>query len=397
MDYLKELDKLTKKLQDKYSAGTIMNFRTGDKLPEVERVQLENPLLGKLFGGGGVPIGRAIEIYGSESSGKTSICEYIAGQYQKSDFINENYETGEVETDKDGNPITHKGTVLYIDTEHSLDPEFAKKHGMDIDKIILSQPDSGEDALDIAIAYIESGLVDLVVLDSIAATTPIAEIEGTMSDAQIGLQARMFSKFFRKVTALLKKRRTTLLCINQTRVAIGQWAPTGQVPTDTSGGKSIKFFTSVRIEIKRKEFIYDKESKDKDVPVGIVIGAKCIKNKTAAPGVKCLLTMMYDTSFDSTNDWLTIAFDLGIIEMAGAGWALVPTLSGEKIRMQGKPKVIDYLTQPENKPLYDDIVSKCKEIMYNKQPSRIAVETEQDEDGFDPVQVDDENESETEE
>lgn len=223
---LSALDKLNATLSKKYGEGVIMDLRNPEtSIPDVPRVALDNPSIAELFGKEGVPIGRVIEVYGEESSGKTSLCEYLAGQFQKSDFTYIDQKTGEVKT--------RKGVVVYIDAENAIDLEYARIHGFDRANAILVQPDSGEEALDIAFTYADSGEVDLIILDSIAALTPQAIIEGDMDQQTIGLQARMLSKFFGKSIATFKKNNCTLICINQTRTKIGGWAPTGVTPTDT--------------------------------------------------------------------------------------------------------------------------------------------------------------------
>lgn len=209
------LDKLIDKLQETYKDGVIMDLRRGGVVPDVERVPLESPKIESLFGIGGVPRGRIIEIFGPESSGKTSLCEYIAGQFQKDDLEYTDGKTGELKT--------RKGVVVYIDAEHAISLEYAQIHGFDISKCILVQPDSGEQACDIAIQLAESGEVDLIVIDSIASLTPETEISADMSQQTIGLQARMLSKFFRKAAGILAKTKTTMLCINQIRMNIGTY------------------------------------------------------------------------------------------------------------------------------------------------------------------------------
>lgn len=207
------LDKLIDKLQETYKDGVIMDLRRGESMPDVERVPLESPKIESLFGLGGVPRGRIIEIFGPESSGKTSLCEYIAGQFQKDDLEYADEKTGELKT--------RKGVVVYIDAEHAMSLEYAQIHGFDVSQCILVQPDSGEQALDIAIQFAESGQVDLIVVDSIAALTPQQELDADMEQNSIGLQARMLSKFFRKAAGVLAKTKTTMLCINQIRMNIG--------------------------------------------------------------------------------------------------------------------------------------------------------------------------------
>ena len=207
------LDKLIDKLQETYKDGVIMDLRRGGSVPDVERVPLESPKIESLFGIGGVPRGRIIEIFGPESSGKTSLCEYIAGQFQRDDLEYTDEKTGELKT--------RKGVVVYIDAEHAISLEYAQIHGFDVSQCILVQPDSGEQACDIAIQFAESGQVDLIVIDSIASLIPQTEIDADMSQQTIGLQARMLSKFFRKAAGILSKTKTTMLCINQIRMNIG--------------------------------------------------------------------------------------------------------------------------------------------------------------------------------
>lgn len=360
---LTALDKLNATLIKKYGEGVIIDLRNPEtSLPDVPRVALDNPSIAELFGKEGVPIGRVIEIYGEESSGKTSLCEYIAGQFQKSDFNYVDSKTGEIKT--------RKGVVVYIDAENAIDLEFAKVHGFDRANAILSQPDSGEEALDIAIAYADSGEVDLIILDSIAALTPQAIIEGDMDQQTIGLQARMLSKFFGKAIATFKKNNCTLICINQTRTNIGAWAPTGVTPTTTTGGKALKFYSSVRIEVKRKEYIMEKD----DIK-GIVIAAKTVKNKTAPPMVKKLLEMSFDNSFDSTNEWINLFIKYKFVEMAGAGWAKLP--NGEKV--QGRDNIKAYFAQYKDE--FNELVNKCRNIISSNTGSRVSIDDELEDDG----------------
>ena len=235
------LDKLISRLQETYK-GAVMDLRKGENLPGVERVPLESPKIESLFGRGGVPRGRIIEIFGPESSGKTSLCEYLAGQFQKSDLEYTDPKTGEIKT--------RKGIVAYIDAEHAISLEYAQVHGFNPEGCILVQPDSGEQGCDIAIQLAESGEVDLIVIDSIAAMTPEAEIEADMSNMTIGLQARMLSKFFRKIAGILDKSNTTLLCINQVRMNIGGY---GNPETTCVTPDTIVQFTDLNPEIMRVE------------------------------------------------------------------------------------------------------------------------------------------------
>lgn len=352
---LTALDKLNETLNKKYGEGVVMDLRNPEtSLPDIPRVPVDNPSIAELFGKEGVPIGRVIEIYGEESSGKTSICEYIAGQFQKYNFPVVNEKTGEM--------TFRKGVVVYIDAENAIDLEYAKIHGFDRASAILVQPDSGEQALDIAIAYAESGEVDLIILDSIAALTPQAIIEGDMDQQTIGLQARMLSKFFGKAVATFKKNNCTLICINQTRTKIGGWSPTGTTPTDTTGGKALKFYASVRIEVKRKEYIMDKDDLK-----GLVIAAKTIKNKTAPPMVKKLIEMSFETSFNSKKEWIDVFMKYNLIEVAGAGWMKLP--NGEKI--QGRDKILAYYEEHTDE--FDELVSKARKFINANTGTRVSV------------------------
>ena len=342
------LDKLVDKLQDTYNNGVIMDFRRGGSIEDVERIPLESPKIESLFGIGGVPRGRIIEIYGTESGGKTSLCEYIAGQFQKHDF---EY------VDEKGEIQTRKGVVIYIDAEHSIAPDYALVHGFDMSKCILVQPDSGEQACDIALQMAESGQVDLIILDSIASMTPQAEIDGDMEQQSVGVQARMLSKFFRKAVAVFGKTKTTMLCINQIRMNIGTYGN----PETTPGGKALKFYSSVRIEMRRREYITEK-----DDTKGIVITAKTVKNKTAPPMVKQQLEMYFDKSFDASMEWVDFAIEYQVIEQGGAGYFTLP--DGNRIR--GKSNLADFLSLPESSELYESIKKKTKERMYKKQTDK---------------------------
>lgn len=217
------LDNALKKLQKKYEdPGIILDLRKGESLPSIERVDIDSPKIGDLFGKGGYPRGRIIEISGPFSGGKTSLASYLAGLCQKTVFETENEVTGKV--------TSRNGTVLFVDAEQSLDADYAAVHGFDTNKCILIQPDNGEQALEITIKLVETGEIDMVIIDSIAALTPKAEIEADMDQMQMGLQARLITKFLRKINTIVKKTKTTMICINQTRQNIGYGAPTCVTP-----------------------------------------------------------------------------------------------------------------------------------------------------------------------
>lgn len=380
---MEKLDKAIKDLKKQYDTGVIMDLRKKDPLPKVERVPVSSPKIGELLGGGGSPRGRVIVIYGPESGGKTSLCSYIAGIYQNTTF--------EFMTDE-GELKERKGVVVFIDAEHSFDPEFAKVHNFDISQCILVQPDNGEQALHIAIELISTGEVDMVIIDSLAACTPIAEIEADMDQQQMGLQARMFSKFFRKAIAVVGQTKTTLLCTNQIRDQIGLYAGGPQMP----GGRAIRFYSSVLIEVKRKDWVMDGDS-----PSGIIIAAKSIKNKTAPPMKKHLIEMSFTKGFDSHLEWIDYAIQYDIIQNPGQGSYIL--FNGTKLR--GKAKVIDFYSDPSNAEEYEKVIAKTKERMYaNSSITRVSVESPEDEkevrellDGEDPYEeTTDENNSEEE-
>ena len=362
---------LLKDLNKKYGTGIIMDM-SSDTLPEVERVPVDSPSIGELLGFGGFPVGRIIEIYGENSSGKSSMAEYLCGQIQKHNCIVLD-KNGNPKINKDGEVETRKGVVAYVDTENAIDLSYAEIHGLDVSKLILVQPENGEQALDIIRELAESREVDMIVLDSISATTPKAEIEGEMGDATVGLQARMFSKFFRIIANTLLKNRVTMICINQIREKIGSYG--GGV--DTSGGRALKFYASIRLESRRKEYI-----EDKDEVKGIIIACKSVKNKTAPPMVKKLLRMYFDTSFDSAGEWVDQAIKYEIIKVGGAGWCEIPYIKDGNVetqKIQGTESVRKFYLASENKESYDYIVSEVKKRVEVPKHYRVSVDEEYEE------------------
>lgn len=349
-----KIDSALKKMQKKYDSGVIMDLRKQDRLPKIERIPVPSPKIGEILGFGGYPRGRILEVYGAESSGKTSFVTYLAGVCQNTTFYDEDEKTGEL--------TERKGMVLFIDAEHAFDLDFARVHNFDMNRCILVQPDNGEQALDIAIEFINTGEVDLVIIDSIAALTPIAEIEADMDQMQIGLQARMISKFLRKSMSLIAQTKTTLLCVNQTRDSIGVYGN----PIATPGGKSLKFYSSIRIEVKRKEFI-----KEKDIPIGLMIAMRTVKNKTAPPGKKCLVEMSFTRGFDARLEWIDFAIQYDVVQNPSQGSFLL--LNGNKMR--GKQNVIDYYSDPANAEEYEEVIKKTQERLYaTLTTSRVSVD-----------------------
>ena len=275
--------------------------------------------------GGGVPKGRIIEIYGPESSGKTTLALHIISEIQK-----------------------RKGTAAFVDAEHALDPEYAKKIGVNVNDLVISQPDSGEQALEIVEALVRSGAVDLVVIDSVAALTPKAEIEGEMGDSHMGLQARLMSQALRKLTGIVHKLNTTVIFINQTRMKIG--IVFGN-PETTTGGMALKFYSSVRVEVRKSAQI-----KQGDVIIGNRVKAKVVKNKVAPPFKTAEFDIMYNEGIAYYGDVINVGTRYGILKKAGTWY----NYENQKLG-QGYEASRKFLK--ENPKIANEIVSKIKKAV----------------------------------
>jgi recombination protein RecA len=292
----KELKNLLEELKKEFGEGSIMTLETITKV-DVEVISTGSPSLDFALGVGGLPRGRIIEIYGPESSGKTTLALSVAAQVQKIG-----------------------GQVAFIDTEHALDPDYAKRIGVNVEKLVISQPDSGEDALNIVEKLIRSGLFDLIIVDSVAALVPRAELEGEVGDQFIGLQARMMSQALRKLTGIISKTKTVLIFINQTRSVIGGMVP-GQ--ETTPGGKALKFYASVRIELKKVAQV----KKGEEI-IGNKIKAKIVKNKVAPPFKTAEFDIYYNEGISYESDLINLGEKLGVIKKSGNSYFFEETKLG---------------------------------------------------------------------
>jgi recombination protein RecA len=283
-------------LNKRFGEGTVM--RLGDAQLNVESIPTGSLSLDIALGVGGVPRGRVIEIYGPESSGKTTLCQHIIAEAQ-----------------------TRGGLCAFVDMEHALDPHYAARCGVDVENLYISQPDTGEQALEIAEALIRSGTMDVVVIDSVAALVPRAEIEGEMGDSHMGLQARLMSQALRKMSGIIKQTNTVVIFTNQLRMKIGVMFGN---PETTSGGNALKFYASVRLDIRRIQSI-----KTGGDVTGNRTRVKVKKNKVAPPFTECEFDIMYNEGISKTGDVLDLAVERGIVDKRGAYFRYGETLLGQ--------------------------------------------------------------------
>lgn len=286
-------------IKQKFGEGSIMQMGSA-KTMAIESISSGSISLDIALGIGGVPRGRVIEIYGPESSGKTTLALHIIASSQKKG-----------------------GIAAFIDAEHALDPEYAKRVGVNVKELLISQPDNGEQALDIVESLVRSGSVDVIVIDSVAALTPQAEIEGAMGDMQIGLQARLMSKALRKLTSLASNSKTTIIFINQIRMKIGIMFGN---PETTSGGNALKFYSSVRIEVRRSAQLKSGE----DI-IGNRINAKVVKNKVAPPFRKAEFDIFYNEGISYHADLVNAGVKYGVVGRAGSWYTYNNTKLGQGI------------------------------------------------------------------
>ena len=311
-------------IERQFGKGSVMRMGDEGAIPNIETVSTGSLNLDIALGIGGLPKGRVVEIYGPESSGKTTLTLHVIAEMQK---------TG--------------GTAAFVDAEHALDPQYAEKLGVNIDELLVSQPDNGEQALEITDMLVRSGAVDIVVVDSVAALTPKAEIEGDMGDSHMGLQARLMSQALRKLTANIKRSNTLVIFINQIRMKIGVMFGS---PETTTGGNALKFYSSVRLDIRRIGAI-----KKGDEIVGNETKVKVVKNKVAPPFKLAHFEILYGEGISREGELIDLGVEHKLIEKAGAWYSY----NGDKIG-QGKEKVRLFLKENP------DIASTIEQTLRDK-------------------------------
>ncbi|HOJ77308.1 MAG TPA: recombinase RecA [Bacillota bacterium] len=320
----KALEVALLQIEKQFGKGSIMKMGDSAKL-NIETIPTGAISLDLALGVGGIPRGRIIEIYGPESSGKTTVALHIAAEAQRLG-----------------------GIAAFIDAEHALDPLYAKKLGVDIDNLLISQPDTGEQALEIAEALVRSGAVDVIVIDSVAALTPQAEIEGEMGDSHVGLQARLMSQALRKLTAVISKSNTIAIFINQIREKVGVMFGN---PETTPGGRALKFYASVRLEIRKIETL--KQGTD---VIGSRTKAKVVKNKVAPPFKEAEFDIIYGEGISKIGCILDLAVDLNIINKSGAWFSY-----GDNRIGQGRENAKEFLSKDPK--LLSEVERKVREAL----------------------------------
>ena len=326
-------------IDKEFGKGSLMKLGDNKDVLDVDIIPSGSILLDEALGVGGYPKGRIIEIYGPESSGKTTLALHAIAECQKKG-----------------------GIAAFIDAEHALDPTYAKNLGVNIDDLWISQPDNGEQALEITERLVRSGAIDIIVVDSVAALTPQAEIEGDMGDSHVGLQARLMSQALRKLTGILAKSNTTIIFINQIRMKIGVMFGN---PETTTGGNALKFYASVRMDVRRIESI----GKNQDELTGNRVRVKIVKNKVAPPFKKCEIDLMFGTGISKLGSLLDAAIKCNLIEKAGAWYSY----KGEKIG-QGRDKTLEYLQN--NVDFQNELDTEVREMLFPKKEKSDEVKVE---------------------
>jgi recombination protein RecA len=323
MDKEKALDVALSQIEKAFGKGSIMKLGQRGSLVEIEAVSTGSIGLDMALGIGGFPKGRIIEIFGPESSGKTTLALHAVAEAQKKG-----------------------GICAYIDAEHALDPIYAKNLGVNVDSLVLSQPDTGEQALEIADTLVRSGAIDILVVDSVAALVPKAEIEGEMGDAHMGLQARLMSQALRKLTATVSKSNSILIFINQIRMKIGVFFGN---PETTTGGNALKFYASVRLDIRRIGSL-----KEKDQVIGNQVRVKVVKNKVAPPFKVIDFDIIYGEGISKTGELIDIGVKIGAVDKSGSWYSF-----GDQKLGQGKEAARQFLKE------HPEVADKVEQMIRN--------------------------------
>lgn len=338
-DKLKALDAAIAQIEKQYGKGSVMKLGENTANMNIETVPTGSLSLDIALGIGGLPKGRIIEVYGPESSGKTTVALHCIAEVQK-----------------------RGGIAGFIDAEHALDPIYAKNIGVDIDNLYISQPDCGEQALEITETMVRSGAVDIIVVDSVAALVPKAEIDGDMGDSHVGLQARLMSQALRKLTGVISKSNCTVIFINQLREKVGVMFGN---PETTTGGRALKFYSSVRLDVRRVESL-----KQAGEVIGNHVRVKIVKNKVAPPFKEAEFDIMFGQGISKEGDLLDLAAKVDIINKSGAWYAY----EGEKIG-QGRENAKTYLREnPEFAAMIDQ---KVRDFYFAKDDEEVEAEAEE--------------------
>lgn len=317
-----KLESTLKDIEKLFGKGSVMKLGDRPAL-SIDTIHSGSILVDNALGIGGYPKGRIIEIYGPESSGKTTLALSAVSECQKAG-----------------------GRAAFVDAEHAIDPTYAKQLGVDTDELILSQPDNGEQALEIVEMLARSEAIDIVIVDSVAALVPQSELEGEMSDSSVGAHARLMSKAMRKLAGVLNKSNCTVIFINQLREKVGVMYGNPEV---TTGGRALKFYASVRIDIRKGEAI-----KEGDKIIGNQVNVKVVKNKVAPPFKNCKVDLIYGKGFSKTGEVLELALEYGLAKKSGSWFEVL----GEKVG-QGKDNTVRFLS--ENPDVYDELYAKVIE------------------------------------
>ena len=326
---MKALDAALANIEKQFGKGSVMKLGDSTVNMNIETIPTGSLSLDIALGLGGVPKGRVVEIYGPESSGKTTVALHMIAEVQK-----------------------RGGIAGFIDAEHALDPVYAKNIGVDIDNLYISQPDSGEQALEITETMVRSGAVDIIIVDSVAALVPKAEIDGDMGDSHVGLQARLMSQALRKLTPVVSKNNCIVIFINQLREKVGVMFGN---PETTTGGRALKFYSSVRMDVRKIETL-----KAGGEVIGNRTRVKVVKNKIAPPFKEAEFDIMFGKGISSEGDVLDLATNIDVIQKSGAWFAY----NGEKIG-QGRENAKQFLI--EHKDIYEEVEAKVREHYFNKE------------------------------